>query len=312
MLGLPRLRVACLPSPEGSSVMAETLTIPGFNEPPDHHSRDVAGLPGMPVATSADHLDSVRPESRSLDEDRGHRISAPSVLLGIYVAGVVILSLRLIRSLVVVAQLKRTALAVTDPILDRPPGILARSSAHRPTVFLGLVGSRAIPDVAGLAPAGDHATVPQDDSAPPDAPVPRRCHPARELARLRGAMTTWNLLQHSVQSCTGASLDLAGVAADLRGEGAGVRRPMFHWAGGNTSLSGGLGRRRGGSRPGSGPLDLDRDGTGDGPCLVLGIAPSALVDRADPSASACRLRWPGRVGSASSCSARPSWSRRSS
>ena len=310
MLGLPRLRIACLPSREVSAVMAETPTLPGFNEPTDHHSRDVAGLPGMPVVTSAYHSDPVRPDSRRLGEDQSRGMSAPSALMGIYAAGVVILSLRLIRSLVAVAELKRMALAVAESSWLGPLAYWRdRLRIARP-VSLVWSGRVRIPMLLGWLRPAIVLPIPQDDSAPP-----LRSHVdailLHELAHLSRGDDCWNLLQQVVQIMYWPH-PLTWLASRLISE---VREQAcddlcVHWAGGAPSLSGGLDRRRGGPRPGPAPLDFDRAGAGDGPCLVLGPAPSPLVDRADPrriGVPACAGR--DESGSAWSYSAWPSCSR---
>ena len=296
MLGLPRLRIACLPSGDVSAVMAETPTLPGFNELPDHHSRDVAGLSGMPVVTSADHSDPVRPDSRPLGEDRGYGMSAPSVLMGIYAAGVVILSLRLIRSLVAVTQLKRTALAVADSSWIGPLAYWRdRLRIARP-VSLVWSGRVRIPMLLGWLRPAIVLPVPQDDSEPP-----LRSHVdailLHELAHLSRGDDSWNLLQQVVQIVYWPH-PLTWLASRLI---SGVREQAcddlcVHWAGGARHYRAALMAAAAG---------LVRD-PGRSISTAVGLAmarasSSALLRRLSwiertRGASACRLRWPGRVG----------------
>ena len=158
MLGLPRLRIACLPSREFPPSWPNRPRSPGSTNRPTI-IRNSKGFP-MPVVTSAERSDPVRSDSRLFGEGRSRGISAPSVLMGIYAAGVVILSLRLIRLPRRGGAVEADGPGSRRPILDRPPGVLAGSPGHRSTGLSGPVGSRANPDVAGLAPAGDRAPCP--------------------------------------------------------------------------------------------------------------------------------------------------------
>jgi beta-lactamase regulating signal transducer with metallopeptidase domain len=197
-LGLPRLRVACLAVSEPGPSAAQRAVSRGIDRSPTSRSHSRAGIPDPTPAIFSVPAQQVRQASWWV----GNKISVVAlsvwVLVGTYVAGVAILSVRLGASLTAVSRLKRKALAVDNPAWTEPllrwrkrlgisrPVSLIQSDFARVPLLLGwlhpvIVLSGADDDAVGLSASQVDAVL------------------LHELAHLRRGDDVWNLAQHVVQ-----------------------------------------------------------------------------------------------------------------
>ena len=305
-LGLPRFRIACLPAPEVPAMVSGTHIPRGFDGPAGRGLADVSIIPEMPVVTPADPL---RPSAQQPGESQADLTPALSVLMGISGVGAMIFFLRLIASLDAVARLKRAAVTVEDPSWTGPlarwrdrlqiarPVKVVRSNRVRVPMVLGWRRP------AIVLPDAEENAVPWPSSQV-DAVL------LHELAHLRRGDDVWNLVQQVVQilywphplawlsgrmiagvreqACDDLCVRLVGGAQDYRAALVAVASRLVRGSISSIPTSLGLAMARASS--------------------------SALLRRLcwinqTPGASACLLRWPGRLaiallvlGSASSIS----------
>ena len=294
-LGLPRFRIACLSAPDFPPIAVKTLVPSKFNDPLGRRLRDVTKTPEAPVGAVSESADPLRPGSRWLGENWRDLAPALTVLTGIYAVGVVILFLRLFASLAAVARLKREALVVDDAAWTGP---LSRWREHlsiaRP-VSLVRSGRVRVPMVLGwLRPAIVLPLSDDDSDRLPGSQVDAIL--LHELAHLRRGDDRWTLVQQVVQILYWPH-PLIWLAARLI---AGVREQACDdlcvvWVGGARDYRAALVAVA--SRLVRNPIPSVRASLG---LAMARASSSALLHRLSwiertRGASACPLRWPGRL-----------------
>ncbi len=197
-LGLPRMRMACLPAPATMAAAAGPAGLFGGTGPAGDSAPRVGPaaepvigpLTGRPAVT--------RPEAHRPGAIEGAIRPGATLVIGLYVVGAIALSSRLVGSLAMVARLKETAIVIEDPCWTRRLSHWHhRLGMARPVRLLRSAGVRVPMALGWLRPAiilpGGEADPEWVTESHRDAVL------LHELAHLRRGDDLWNLLQRLVQ-----------------------------------------------------------------------------------------------------------------